>query len=231
MTSHVSTVSGFTSGNTYTAGAGSNRLIVILNGNESDDRYITGVTWNGNAVGSALLRGYETGAGTRGITSWVLKESDITGNDGGALSISYNTVPAAGRTHIVTLANAPQTYTPTDSDTTDGGNSGTSATRTITVPTGGLGLAFVVTNWDAGVNFTWTNATEVADASHPASGARSSVAYTTTAGDIAMQADWTDSVGHAMIAFTFDSAGASAVVPSLVRTRHGTAFSTAIQRF
>ena len=109
---------------------------------------------------------------------WILKESDITGNDAGTLSLSYNTTPTNIRTTQTTFADMAQSYTPSDYDITAGSTGATTLTRTVTIPSGGSALGIVVTNWDAGADFTWTNATESFDGNNAGSStARTGVAY------------------------------------------------------
>ena len=165
--------SGFVnSGNSATAGAGSNRIFVIAchtkaGGGGTGDATVTEISWGG---GSATLSGGQfipvvtaqsVSAVRQTCDMFYVKEADIPA--GSSLSITWSTgVIVSNRASHITLAGMHQTEAPvTDTAVTD---SAASVSGSVDLSADDIVVAAVTTNYDvSNTGITWTGPTEYQD--------------------------------------------------------------------
>lgn len=155
---------------TYTAGAGSDRLLVVLVANETGvatrPALLTSLTYGGTGMTKAIQANIETANVDSSVEIWYLKEASIPAG-ANSFVFTWNATPSNDFRYCVgTLEDVDQTTPILDSNTVSSSTLATITTPSMAVAEGGR-VVGVVTNGQGG-SYTWDAAyTELADFEWP----------------------------------------------------------------
>lgn len=190
----------------YTAAAGSNR-VVLLGVSFLDDTAsasVTGITFGGVAAHRIGGISIDTGGSTQRpyVDWWYLNEADTIPSGAQTVTVSYSVVTTTTRVHCFTVQNAHQTdfsVTASDAETSTTSLAASLTSLDLSVTIAAQTAVYNATN--TGTVWTWTGATEVSDSTSGAPNQRYSNAYRncTTGGTESIDASWS-STGNVAVA-------------------------------
>jgi hypothetical protein len=195
---------------TYTAGGGSNRVVLFAVSFVDNDAgtTVTGITFGGVAAHFiGRLEGDTLGINRPHVEWWYLKESDSIPTGSQTVTVSYSVAPVSTRVHCFTVQDANQAAISIED--LESSDATTSLTASFSSISGSVALAAMTAEHHASnTNTTWTGFTEVTDGSSGAPSQRFSAAYknVTTGATESVSAAVNVPVGMVLVAASVKSA-------------------------